>query len=495
MELKYLSNVNYSNNRVSNFVLESVSNVKANLITLDGSLWYNSSTKKLEARVNNQKQTVLTGNTFAKYKISKKDTTISNIFPLTNSDTFTFQEGDNITLRANVVSKTLTISSNVDSTNNYSTMFGNTLANSYVINHNLNTENVVVQVYNTTSTTGNVTVDRYKINDANNITVYLNSNVSPNLSMKAVVNTSQGPRGYQGYQGVQGFQGVTGPTGAQGATGDFPDFTAQTVHSTFRLNSAKNVVATTIITAYDDGTIKRANVTTNLADYGVIVKATGNANIQSNVLRLEGLHANANADMFNLIEGYSKYNSNAYVNTHSVSGNGIIFANHLKRNSNGNVSSRRILYADSSGKIHSSDKEILNLDNQIILKRILTVAEIEESYTNPILLLSAPGANKYIDVVDVSFYYKYGSIPWNYTNTCGLYIDTCNGMLFTPNQDMLNSSQAFFQRENPKFNDTTLTSYTKLNKGLYFKTLNANPSPAGDGTFVFHITYQILSVV
>lgn len=495
MEIKYFSNINFSNNRISNFVLESVSNVKANIITLDGSVYYNNSRKKIEAYIDGSKQTILSGNIFSKYKIMKKDSTISNISPVIDYDTLTFQEGDNITIKANVISKTITISSNVDSTNNYSTLFGNTLSNSYIINHNLNTENVVVQVYNTTSTSGNVKVERYKINDANNITVYLDSNVSPNLSMKAVVNTSQGPRGVQGFQGTQGVQGFQGTQGVQGQKGDFPDFSASSTHSTFRLNSSKNVVATTIITSYDDGVIKRANVTTTLSDYGVILKSTGNVNIQSNVLRLEGLHSNANSDMFMLIDGYSKYNSNAYINTYSVTGNGVIFSNHLKMNSNGNVSSRRLVYADSAGKLHSSDREILNLDTQRKLKRILTVDEIEESYSNPILLLSAPGTNKYIEVIDVSFYYKYGSIPWNYTNSCGLVIDTCNGMLFTPNQDMLNSSQAFFQKGVPIYNNTTLTSYNKLNKGLYFKTLNANPSPPGDGTFVFHITYQIFSVV
>jgi hypothetical protein len=126
------------------------------------------------------------------------------------------------------------------------------------------------------------------------------------------------------------------------------------------------------------------------------------------------------------------------------------------------------------------------------LNGTLTAAQINSSYTTPITLLGAAGANKYYVIEYGSFHYKAGTtgfttigypeLAYNTTNEAIWSIITPTILNSTTSKIYINGWGALFTAEFP----TTI-----INDSIIFRTPSS--ISGGDGTINFSIRYRIVT--
>lgn len=132
-------------------------------------------------------------------------------------------------------------------------------------------------------------------------------------------------------------------------------------------------------------------------------------------------------------------------------------------------------------------------DGIIFTGRYISPAEIATIGQNPIELLPAPGANKFIDVMDVIFKYNYGSTNYDVvTLAAGFGNDPEQFLYLSLNQSIRYQFDWFFRaKQNPSSSMNFIP-----NEAFKLSTLSSlDPGTNGDGTLEVYITYKIVDLL
>ena len=117
----------------------------------------------------------------------------------------------------------------------------------------------------------------------------------------------------------------------------------------------------------------------------------------------------------------------------------------------------------------------------------VTAAQLNSLSTTPVVLIASPGINKYIKVVEASFYYLVGTTIHTFADDVDAQINSINQFVFQ------NSLQPTFGRTTQVKSMQILKSSTGIAADTRLVlTTDAASSTAGDGTLKVKIMYQIL---
>ena len=117
----------------------------------------------------------------------------------------------------------------------------------------------------------------------------------------------------------------------------------------------------------------------------------------------------------------------------------------------------------------------------------VTAAQLNSLSTTPVVLIASPGINKYIKVIEASFYYLVGSVIHTFTGDIEAQINSINQ--FT----LQDSVQPTFGRTTQIRSLNILHSYTSIAENTrLLLTTDVASSTAGNGTAEVKIMYQIL---
>lgn len=125
------------------------------------------------------------------------------------------------------------------------------------------------------------------------------------------------------------------------------------------------------------------------------------------------------------------------------------------------------------------------------IKVSLTSAQLLNSFTAPITLISAPGAGKIISIIDCVFQYNYGTATYVNPNACGIYTTTINFSQIAFGAGFLTSATSLLGKVNSS--GSASTNVFAVNQGVEFATFTANPT-TGDGTLDLYISYNIITL-
>lgn len=493
MKQKIYGIVDFQNNESANLRIENVTSSEIlNRGYVPGSIFYNATEHELYLQKNNSKRIINTGNNYS--TVSFSDETIANLTASIPNDKLTFKAGENIQFNVNQLNKTVTIKSNaLDFSNNYSNIFGTNLNNVYTINHNLGSENIIVQIYEAIDGGNLVTnFSNISIIDQNNVGIAFPT-APGNLAYKAVISSNMGPQGPQGTIGATGPQGVQGAQGIQGPQGSFGNDVDGFEYDSLRLNSSNVVVSTSIVKLHDKGANSNIHFNTINDEYGIKLNHT-NLNAFANVGLVYGQinYNSISPDLANarFLDFRTSPSANSDVNIkYYINGYGRITSKYLNKKSTGTIS-KRFLYSDNIGNIEESTIEIDEYAG--LRKKIITInqSQILSSHSSPVELIQAPGAGKYINVHNYILHYTYGTTPYTYSAGIGLIINTASNPMFSLNSTLLNGTSSGKDAKSINNTESTIVSYWKDNQSLNFKSFTSNPT-GGNGTIKLILYYTI----
>jgi len=465
MKQKIYGDVDFQHNESANLRIENLTTSEiSNRGYVPGSIFYNYEEDELYLQKNNNKRILHTGNVYSTISFIS-DSTTSNVLAASSGDKITFKAGENIQFAVNQLNKTITVKSNaLDFSNNYSNIFGTDSNNTYIINHQLGSSDVLIQIYES-SVNGNLitSFSNISIIDNNNIGV---SFAAPpgNLAYRAVISSNMGPQGVQGPQGVIGTQGSIGFQGVQGAQGSFGTDIPGTEYDVTRLNSSNVVVSSSVLKIHDKGANSNIHLNTTNDPYSIKINST-NLNAFANIGVLYGQinYNSVSPDLANarFLDFRISPSANSDVNVkYYVNGYGKITSTYLKALSNG-ATSKRLLYSDNIGNIEETSIEVDTYAG--ILKKNVTItqAQILSSHAIPVELIIAPGAGKYIHVHNYMLNYNYGTTPYTYSAGIGLIINTASSPMFSLNATLLNGATNGKDAKSINITETPINSYWK----------------------------------
>lgn len=495
---KIFGKQDYQSNELVNVKVENITTTNVATRTYDnGSFYYNSTEDEYYGVRANAKRIVNTGNNYSKFLIqtSGGDTWVNST---SVHDDFKIEEGRNVSFDVNTVTRKVTINSDaIDYSNNFAQEFGDTSNTAYLIDHNLNSTNVIVQIQETTSN-GNIIPWTSNISIISGNQIEINTPNPPGTNAyKAVVSSNMGPQGFQGVQGIQGPQGTLGTTGPQGPQGSFGDNIPGTEYQTTRLDASNTVVSTSVIKTHDKGTSSNVTITANNDSYALIVNSS-NVSAQANIggiyTRIEYNVSSFDSANSRLLSAHTKASdTNNTTEMFNVDGTGRIMSEGLNDNTTG-ASSQRLTYADNDGKLYDSGIELSTYSDVRKITRTITETEILTGM--PIEIVPSPGTGKI--VVPHHFVLKFDYVGGQYffTGTTGIVIDSVNtnSPSFIFNNGLISGTNGGYQTGSVNFVDDATHAYITENKGMYYKPLGGTPSKTGStvGDFIVTIYYSIL---
>jgi hypothetical protein len=432
-------------------------------------------------------------NSFSKVLTIRKYSGNVELNSIVDNDTLSLEEGDNIRFEVTGADRKIKINANLNYTaNNFFQVFGDSSNLEYLITHNLGTSNVVVSVIweGDDLVNPNTNVLRYVTEDENTVKVVLSEPPNYQNSLKAIINSRHGDKGFQGIFGAQGIQGFRGHQGNQGIPGYVGfQYTGSDEHKTIRVNSVGDLEVTDIVEVVKSSNSKSINLNTQYNNYGVSLNAS---NITSNVMVIEYSSNNYFDDNLNLLE-LSTYNTLDYTHTDrfSVNVKGKIKSNFLIGTSNA------LIYGTSSGEIKKFTED--DLPNIFIPRRnkvILPYQTLLNSYTiNPMIV--SPIAGKSIIVHALTGKLNPGSTPFDFgLRQVTIEVQTTNDPLITLNSELLdydNSIPGFeaIFHYSPNKTATPGSMFTRQSMPLVLRTYTSNPS-VGNGSLELWIYYTYI---
>lgn len=432
-------------------------------------------------------------NSFSKVLTIRKFSGNVELSSIADNDTLSIEEGDNIRFEVSEVNRRVKINANLNYTaNNFFQVFGDNSNVEYLITHNLGTSNIVVSVIweDEDLVNPNTQVLRYVTEDENTVKVILSEAPTEPNSLKAIINSRHGDKGFQGRVGFQGNQGIRGFQGNQGVPGYIGfQYTSGDENKTIRVNSVGDLEITDIIESNKSGNSKSINLKTQFNDYGVSLNAS---NITSNVMSIQYSSNNFFDDNLNLIElGTLNTLDDVYTRRFNVNTKGKIESHFLEGSSN------VLIYTNTSGEINRYDEDAL--PNIFIPRRnkiVLPSASLLNSFTiNPILV--TPIAGKSIIVHAVTGRLNAGATPFDFgARTVTIEVQTTNDPLITLESELLdydNSIPGFeaIFHYTPSKTATPGSMFTRQSLPLVLKTTPSNPS-VGNGNLELWIYYTYI---
>lgn len=485
---KFYVSPDFNNNELVNVVIQSETSANiSNITPLAGKVLFDTDSNSIALGDGDTFRRIGEVDGFGKIRVKLPEGSYY-VNANTSNDVFTFEQGAGILIEPNMTTKSVLIKTSGfgNSSNNYSTIFGDGSSNTYTITHNLDSDDII---YSLKDLTDNVFFSTsVSVIDADSLEVSFFEPPSAN-SVEMVISRSAGKEGNigaTGPTGPQGARGFTGYTGPQGATGPQMTMATGTVNQTLRYNSSNVLVSTNVLTV-NDGTDDFVQVNAMDTSAGLRV-ITSNANVMYGHFTIPDTTL---ANGVNLIDMYTNQFS---INTQMfrVNGYGVIKSNDLVTGTE-LLGARRFLYSDWKGEIRKSDYDIADYLETKRLIRKLTAEEINTSYDSPITILENSDVDKVIIVDKVFLKYNYLTASFGWVNSAGLMVDGTNRFLFNVNLDLVTGTRTAYQQAHISFSDDSLYSYMLPGKDLLFKTLNANPY-SGNGSIVLIIDYTLQNI-
>lgn len=494
MKEKFFSPVDFQHNESANLRIENLTTSEINSRGyVPGSLFYNSTENELYLQKANTKYRINSGNVYTAFNFIDSNTT-SNITATKYEDNFTFEAGDNITFDVNTTNKKVRIKSNaLNFSNNYSNIFGNSTDNVYTINHNLGSEDIIVQIYDESGDGNLITsFSNISIVDTDNIRIGFSSPPG-NLAYRTVISSNMGPQGVQGPLGPTGPVGIQGAQGNQGPQGSFGETIEGELYSTLRLNASNTVVSSNILKLKDNTSNSNVKINTVNDPYSLHINHT-NLNASANIGGIDlNVKYNSTSPAIENIR-FVKYTISPSANSdivtkYYVDGYGKITSKYLNNKSTG-PTSKRILYADNNGNIEESEIEINNYSDLRKATVSLSSSDILNSHGIPVVIVPPPGAGKYIYPHNYIMSYTFGTAPYYFEATAGLIMPTASNPIFTFDSDILNGVDSGKDAKSINVAESPINSYFKSNEALVFRSFIVNPS-GGNGTMKITVYYTI----
>jgi len=412
---------------------------------------------------------------------------------IADNDTFSIEEGDNIRFEVTGVDRKLKINANLNYTaNNFFQVFGDSSNVEYLITHNLGTSNVVVSVIweGDDLVNPNTNVLRYVTEDENTVKVVLSEPPTEDNSLKAIINSRHGDKGFQGRVGSQGYQGIIGVQGNQGVPGNVGfQYTYDDIHKTVRVDSYGNLEITDIVELVKSSNSKSTNLNVQNIDYGVSINAS---NVFSNILSIVHTTNESIGEDVKFVEmGTLDPSDDTYTKRFSVNMKGQIESDSLIGSSN------VLIYTDTAGEIKRYTED--DLPNIFIPRRnkvILPYASLLNSYTTPPMIIS-PIAGKSIIVHALTGKLNPGSTPFDFgVRQVTIEVQSTNDPLITLDSELLdydNSIPGFeaIFHYSPNKTATPGSMFTRQSMPLVFRTYTSNPS-VGDGNLELWVYYTYI---
>lgn len=495
---KIFGKQDFQNNDLVNVKVENITTSNVALRSyVNGSIYYNSNLNEYYGVRDNVARVINTGNNYSRFLVqsSDGDTWVNST---SVHDSFTFNEGTNISFDVNTVTRKITINSEaIAFSNNFAQTFGDASNTAYLIDHNLNSTNVIVQIQETTAN-GNIVPWSSNVAIVNGNQILVRTPSAPGANAyKAVISSNMGPQGFQGVTGPAGVAGGAGATGPQGPQGSFGDNIPGEEYQTTRLDASNTVVSTNVIRTHDKGTSSNVTITANNDSYALIVKGgnlTAAANVGGLYSEIEYNYTNFDSANSRILSGHTKGSNTAVTEERFyVDGDARIKSKHLTTNTTGSTS-QRLTYADNDGIIHDSDIELETFNK--ICKVTKTFDSTLILLGTPLELVASPGTGKII--VPHHFLMKFTHISGQFTfpGSVGIVIDSTNtnAPIFSLDTVLLSGTVTGYQAGDAKFVDDATHTYIADNKGLYFKSLGGTPGKIGTnpGEITITVYYSVL---
>lgn len=133
--------------------------------------------------------------------------------------------------------------------------------------------------------------------------------------------------------------------------------------------------------------------------------------------------------------------------------------------------------------------DVLGISGSILTKKVtIPSSDILALHSTPIVLLPAPGAGKFINVLTVCATISNGTTPYVASAGLAIYIDTASNNLMGSSDTLIYTDDRIHQ-----FAFTNDNSQFIIDKELMIKSGSPNPT-SGDGDLLLYITYQIITV-
>ncbi len=432
-------------------------------------------------------------NSFSKVLTIRKYSGNVELNSIADNDTLSLEEGDNIRFEVTGVDRKIKINANLNYTaNNFFQVFGDSSNVEYLITHNLGTSNVVVSVIweGDDLVNPNTNVLRYVTEDENTVKVVLSEPPTDPNSLKAIINSRHGDKGFQGRVGAQGNQGVRGHQGNQGVPGYVGfQYTESDEHKTIRVNSVGDLEVTDIIELVKSSNSKSINLNVQHIDYGISINAS---NVTSNILSVTHTTNESIGEDVKFVElGTLDPLDDTYTKRFAVNMKGEITSDALVSSSN------VLVYSDTLGEIKKYTED--DLPNIFIPKRnkvVLPYSSLLNSYSvNPMIV--SPIAGKSIIVHALTGKLNPGSTPFDFgARQVTIEVLSTNDPLITLNSELLdydNSIPGFeaIFHYSPNKTATPGSMFTRQSMPLVFKTYTSNPS-VGDGSLELWVYYTYI---
>jgi len=493
---EFYGNIDTLGNYFSNLrVLAETTSEIENKSNMTGLITYNSEEDVFVGVLSgNQIKTFNQGDSFSNVIAIRRFSGNVELIAEGYNDTLLIEEGDNIRFEVTQLENRLKINANLNYTaNNFFQVFGDTANTDYLITHNLGTSNVVVSVLweNESNVNPNTQILRYVTEDENTVKVVLSEPPTSDNSLKAVINSRHGDKGFQGRVGLQGFQGNQGNQGRQGIPGNIGfQYTPGDTNKTIRVNSGGNLQVNDTIQIIEVGNTKRVELNTQYSEIGLSVKSANTSNVITGTL----VYDNSIVDFSNIkILTLNRLNTSTNItdNLFDVGPKGDIFSKDLIGSSNS------LVMATTDGVIKRYEES--ELSNIFIPRRnkiILPSASLLNSFTiNPILV--PPIAGKSIIVHSVTGRLLPGSTPFDFgARQVTIEVQTCNDPMIVLNTELLdydNSIPGFDAIFHYTISKTATpgSMFTRQNLPVVLKTYTSNPS-VGNGSLELWVYYNYI---
>lgn len=152
----------------------------------------------------------------------------------------------------------------------------------------------------------------------------------------------------------------------------------------------------------------------------------------------------------------------------------------------------QVLTTDGAGQLSWADAGWSSSDGILFTGIFVSSNQIQNMWQNPVELLPEPGANKFIDVIDVIFKYNYGTTPYSAETLAAYFGWSPSEALFVAQYTAtLDLTQNFFIRAQHA------SSFQNFAPDESFKlSVQSQTNPwAGDGTLEVYITYKIVDLL
>lgn len=499
---KIKTNINFENNPISNVVVESLTTSQINSLPVKkGKVVFDTNEDVLKVGNSSEYEAITAPKSFKNIKVINGGVSTyvnANI----STDTLVFEAGDNTSLEANSTTKTIKVVTSGLGSPHYVKYIGDTANVSYDIAHNLNTSNLIVQIWENISYGNLVSADVQVVNP-DKIRLRFFSPPANNY-YKVIISDKNGTQGPQGSTGATGVQGSVGPQGSTGPAGTGIDF-GGTKNYTVRFNQSEELALSSVLQVEEDNVGNfGVNIDGQSIAYPLIVgNHIGN---QSNINGGGGIKVmvknNADRSVTNLLLlTHNGYTETAYNTKMRVDGNGNIFVPYY---ANISMSEGAILYADkTSGRLSPSTVDITSIEQSVRYKNIevtLNSSDILNSYSTPIEIIPAVTGKyivpKHVFAVIVN---DDPAIPYTWSGTAGIGYDSnlVSDFIWTLSQNLKGPQVFPYMVQNfPIFNTEGFLNnffYNDSAQSLYFYTKTQNPSN-GTGKLILNIDYSLVDI-